>query len=36
MLGTHPDDVIMPPAGLLPAETVQVIVDWVAGGAPER
>ncbi len=36
MLGTHPDDVIMPPSGLLPPETVQIIVDWIAGGAPER
>jgi mono/diheme cytochrome c family protein len=36
MLGTHPDDVIMPPAGLLPDATVQIIIDWIAAGAPER
>jgi mono/diheme cytochrome c family protein len=36
MLGTHPDGVIMPPAGLLPDATVQIIIDWIAAGAPER
>ncbi len=36
MIDTHPDGVIMPPAGLLPDDTVQIIIDWVAAGAPER
>ncbi len=36
MLGTHPDGVIMPPAGLLPDATVQIIIDWIAAGAKER
>ncbi|MDR9451050.1 MAG: c-type cytochrome [Acidimicrobiia bacterium] len=36
MIGTHPDGIIMPPAGLLPDATVQTIIDWIAAGAPER
>ena len=36
MVGTHPDAIIMPPAGLLPEDTVQIIIDWIAAGVPER
>ncbi|MEK7325738.1 MAG: c-type cytochrome domain-containing protein, partial [Chloroflexota bacterium] len=27
---------IMPPAGLLPEDEIQLIVDWIAAGAPEK
>jgi mono/diheme cytochrome c family protein len=33
MLGTQTDGGIMPPGGLLPQETLQIIIDWINGGA---
>jgi mono/diheme cytochrome c family protein len=36
MVGTHPDGIIMPPGGLLPDDTVQVIIEWIEAGAPDR
>ncbi|MCP4968438.1 MAG: hypothetical protein GY926_24795 [bacterium] len=35
MLGTHPEGVLMPPDGLLPDPLVQLVVDWIEGGALE-
>jgi menaquinol-cytochrome c reductase cytochrome b/c subunit len=35
MLGTHPGGVLMPPDGLLPDALVQLVVDWIEGGALE-
>lgn len=35
MLGTHPEGVLMPPDGLLPDALVQLVVDWIEGGALE-
>ncbi len=34
MLGTQTDGMIMPPGGMLPKETLQIILDWIAAGAP--
>lgn len=36
LIGTHPDGVRMPPGRELSEIDIQTIVDWVAGGAPER
>ncbi len=36
MVGTHPDGVVMPPSGTMRASDIQKIIDWIAGGAPER
>jgi mono/diheme cytochrome c family protein len=36
LIGTHPDGVVMPPAGVLSDADIQTIVDWIAAGAPER
>jgi menaquinol-cytochrome c reductase cytochrome b/c subunit len=35
MLGTHPEGVLMPPDGKLPDALVQLVVDWIEGGALE-
>lgn len=35
MLGTHPEGVLMPPEGKLPDALVQLVVDWIEGGALE-
>jgi mono/diheme cytochrome c family protein len=35
MLGTHPEGVLMPPDGRLPDALVQLVVDWIEGGALE-
>jgi mono/diheme cytochrome c family protein len=35
MLGTHPDGTLMPPDGVLPDALVQLVVDWIEGGALE-
>ena len=35
MLGTHPEGILMPPDGLLPDALVQLVVDWIDGGALE-
>ena len=35
MLGTHPEGVLMPPDGKLPDALVQLVVDWIDGGALE-
>ncbi len=35
MLGTHPDGVLMPPDGKLPDALVQLVIDWIDGGALE-
>lgn len=36
MLGTHDEGVIMPPAGKLPDDVIQIILDWIAAGAPDN
>jgi mono/diheme cytochrome c family protein len=36
ILGTQTDGGIMPPGGMLPKETLQIILDWIAGGAPDN
>jgi len=36
MLGTQTDGMIMPPGGMLPKETLQIILDWIAAGAPDN
>ena len=33
MLGTHSEGIIMPPAGKLPDDQIQIIVDWINAGA---
>jgi mono/diheme cytochrome c family protein len=35
MSGTHPDGILMPPDGKLPDALVQLVVDWIEGGALE-
>jgi mono/diheme cytochrome c family protein len=35
MLGTHPEGILMPPDGMLPDALVQLVVDWIEGGALE-
>lgn len=35
MLGTHPAGTLMPPDGMLPDALVQLVVDWIEGGALE-
>ncbi len=35
MLGTHPEGILMPPDGKLPDALVQLVVDWIEGGALE-
>jgi mono/diheme cytochrome c family protein len=35
MLGTHPDGILMPPDGQLPDALVQLVIDWIEGGALE-
>lgn len=35
ILGTHTQGTIMPPEGRLPDDEIQVILDWIAAGAPE-
>lgn len=35
MLGTHPEGILMPPDGKLPEALLQLVVDWIEGGAPE-
>lgn len=34
LLGTHPDGIVMPPSGKLPATDIQKIIDWISAGAP--
>ncbi|OGO12814.1 MAG: hypothetical protein A2032_05175 [Chloroflexi bacterium RBG_19FT_COMBO_49_13] len=36
LLGTSTFGDIMPPAGKLPDATIQIILDWIAAGAPEK
>ena len=36
LLGTAPFGEIMPPTGKLPDATIQIIVDWIINGAPEK
>lgn len=36
LLGTQEEGSIMPPLGKLPDEQIQVILDWIAGGALEK
>ncbi|OGO33723.1 MAG: hypothetical protein A2Z16_00485 [Chloroflexi bacterium RBG_16_54_18] len=36
ILGTHSEGSIMPPSGRLPDEIIQIILDWIAMGAPEN
>lgn len=35
LLGTHSEGIIMPPAGRLADHQIQVVLDWIAAGAPE-
>jgi len=35
-LGTSPFGGIMPPGGKLPDATIQIILDWITAGAPEK
>ncbi|MCP3974082.1 MAG: hypothetical protein GY720_06265 [bacterium] len=35
MLGTHPDGILMPPEGRLPDALLQLVIDWIEGGALE-
>ena len=35
LLGTHTEGTIMPPGGKLPDGEIQIILDWIAAGAPE-
>ncbi|HLB46872.1 MAG TPA: c-type cytochrome [Anaerolineales bacterium] len=36
VLGTQAQGDIMPPGGLMPENEIQLIVDWIAAGAPEK
>ena len=36
LIGTHPDGVVMPPSGTMSDGDIQLIVDWIAGGALEQ
>jgi mono/diheme cytochrome c family protein len=36
LLGTSNIGGIMPPSGKLPDATIQIILDWIAAGAPEK
>ena len=36
LIGTHPDDIVMPPSVTMSPTDIQKILDWIAAGAPER
>jgi mono/diheme cytochrome c family protein len=36
LLGTHTEGTIMPPGRQLPDDEIQIIIDWVEAGAPEK
>ncbi len=36
LLGTQTQGTIMPPSGALPDDEIQIILDWIAAGAPEK
>jgi hypothetical protein len=36
LLGTQSTGAIMPPSGKLPDSEIQVILDWIEAGAPEK
>ena len=36
LLGTHQQGTLMPPGGKLPASQIQIILDWIAAGAPDN
>ncbi len=36
LLGTHARGAIMPPSGALPRDQIQLVIDWVAAGAPDN
>jgi mono/diheme cytochrome c family protein len=36
LLGTQSEGTVMPPRGKLPDDEIQVILDWIAGGAPDN
>jgi len=36
LLGTQSEGTLMPPSGKLPEDQLQLILDWIAAGAPER
>ncbi len=36
LLGTHREGLIMPPAGKLADHQIQMVLDWIEAGAPER
>ena len=35
LLGTQEQGTLMPPSGALPPATIQIILDWIAAGAPD-
>jgi hypothetical protein len=36
LLGTQSEGTIMPPGGKLPQSKIQIILDWIAAGAPDN
>jgi hypothetical protein len=36
LLGTQVEGTIMPPSGKLTDDEIQIILDWIAAGAPEK
>ncbi|HJW84038.1 MAG TPA: c-type cytochrome, partial [Anaerolineae bacterium] len=36
ILGKQTQGAVMPPAGLMPHDQIQIILDWIAAGAPEK
>ncbi len=36
LLGTQEEGMVMPPGGKLPDDLIQIILDWIKAGAPER
>jgi len=35
LLGTQTGSMLMPPGGKLPDDEIQIILDWIAAGAPK-
>jgi mono/diheme cytochrome c family protein len=36
LLGTQAEGALMPPSGALPQSKIQIILDWIAAGAPDN
>jgi hypothetical protein len=36
LLGTQTEGAVMPPGGKLPQSQIQLILDWIAAGAPDN